>query len=161
MSVMSRTRRDNGGGFTLLEIVIVVAIIGILAAISSQQYTVYIDRVRVTEAIMDIRGFQSEIRTQEVTDGETPDSLAAAGIGAPLDPWGNPYQFLKIIRPPGPGVNIGQARKDKFLVPINTSFDLYSMGKDGQTKAPLNPPVSRDDVVRANDGSFIGLAEKY
>ncbi|MBW2244968.1 MAG: prepilin-type cleavage/methylation domain-containing protein, partial [Deltaproteobacteria bacterium] len=54
-----------------------------------------------------------------------------------------------------------QARKDRFLVPINTSFDLYSMGKDGQTRAPLNPPVSRDDVVRANDGSFIGLAERY
>lgn len=148
-------------GFTLVELSVVVAIIGILAAIGGQRYSIYIDRVRVTEAIIAIRGYQSEIMSQYVTDGRVPDSLAAAGIGAPLDPWGNPYQYLKIVGPPGPGVNIGQARKDRFLVPINSIFDLYSMGKDGLTRPPLIPPVSRDDVVRANDGSFIGLAARY
>lgn len=148
-------------GFTLVELSVVVAIIGILAAIGGQRYSIYIDRVRVTEAIVAIRGFQSEIMAQYTTDGRVPDSLAAAGIGAPLDPWGNPYQYLRIVSPPGPGVNIGQARKDRFLVPINSIFDLYSMGKDGSTVPPLVSPVSRDDVVRANDGSFIGLAARY
>ena len=161
MVPLNRVGARHRRGFTLIEVSIVVAIIGILAAIGGQRYTVYLDRVRVTQAILDIRGFQNEIMTQYVTDGEAPDSLAAAGIGAPLDPWGNPYQYLKIVGPPGPGVNIGQARKDRFLVPINSIFDLYSMGKDGLSQPPLTPPASRDDVVRANDGSFIGLAEKY
>jgi general secretion pathway protein G len=46
-------------------------------------------------------------------------------------------------------------------VPINTDFDLYSVGPDGNTQPPLTAPVSRDDIVRANDGRFIGKAEDY
>jgi general secretion pathway protein G len=52
-------------------------------------------------------------------------------------------------------------RRDKNLVPINTDFDLYSVGKDGVTVSPLTAAQSRDDVVRANDGTFIGLGEDY
>jgi general secretion pathway protein G len=47
------------------------------------------------------------------------------------------------------------------MVPINTDFDLYSMGRDGQSLAPLAAPTSRDDVVRAANGAFIGLASKF
>jgi general secretion pathway protein G len=46
-------------------------------------------------------------------------------------------------------------------VPINTEFDLYSAGKDGDTRPPLNARPSRDDVVVARDGSFIGLAQEF
>jgi general secretion pathway protein G len=53
------------------------------------------------------------------------------------------------------------ARKDRSLVPLNTDYDLYSMGKDGQTQAPLTSSVSDDDVIRANDGGYVGLAEQY
>ena len=52
-------------------------------------------------------------------------------------------------------------RKDKYLVPINSDFDLYSMGKDGQSAAALTAKISKDDIVRANDGQYIGLAEAY
>jgi general secretion pathway protein G len=52
-------------------------------------------------------------------------------------------------------------RKDRFLVPINTFFDLYSMGKDGQSVSPLTAQASRDDVIWANDGAFIGRASDY
>ena len=52
-------------------------------------------------------------------------------------------------------------RKDRFLIPINTSFDLYSMGKDGKSAAPLTAQASQDDVIWANDGSFVGLASQY
>ena len=46
-------------------------------------------------------------------------------------------------------------------MPINSSFDLYSMGKDGETRPPLDNPRSKDDIVRAKDGGFIGLAERF
>jgi general secretion pathway protein G len=35
------------------------------------------------------------------------------------------------------------------------------MGKDGKTAAPLTAKASRDDVIRANDGRFIGLGSEY
>ena len=35
------------------------------------------------------------------------------------------------------------------------------MGMDGDSKAPLNTKVSQDDIVRALDGGFIGLAEEF
>jgi general secretion pathway protein G len=55
----------------------------------------------------------------------------------------------------------GQERKDKNLVPINSDFDLYSMGVDGKTTAPLTAKDSQDDVVRANNGGYYGLASNY
>jgi general secretion pathway protein G len=56
---------------------------------------------------------------------------------------------------------IGGARKDRFLVPINSDFDIYSMGRDGQTIAPLTAPKSHDDIIRASDGGFYGLAAYF
>jgi general secretion pathway protein G len=52
-------------------------------------------------------------------------------------------------------------RKDRFLVPINSDYDLYSMGKDGKSSSPLTSKNGRDDIIRANDGAFIGLASDY
>ena len=49
------------------------------------------------------------------------------------DPWGNPYGYLNL----GDKNANGHARKDHSLVPINTDFDLYSMGPDGRSSPPL------------------------
>ena len=46
-------------------------------------------------------------------------------------------------------------------MPVNSDFDLYSMGADGESSAPFTAKNSHDDVVRANNGAFIGLAEDY
>ena len=35
------------------------------------------------------------------------------------------------------------------------------MGKDGMTASPLSNGKSKDDVVRANDAGYVGLAERY
>ena len=56
---------------------------------------------------------------------------------------------------------MGQARKDRFLVPLNSDYDLYSAGKDGKSRPPLSAQMSQDDIVRANDGAYIGLASQY
>ncbi|MGI9262323.1 MAG: prepilin-type cleavage/methylation domain-containing protein, partial [Woeseiaceae bacterium] len=76
----------------------------------------------------------------------------------PKDPWGNDYQYLN-IRAAGPGK--GAFRKDGNLNPLNTDFDLYSMGADAASAGPLSAKNSRDDIVRANNGAFIGLGEDY
>ena len=56
---------------------------------------------------------------------------------------------------------IGDVRKDKNLNPLNTDFDLYSLGEDGASASPLTAKNSRDDIVRANNGAYIGLGEDY
>lgn len=61
----------------------------------------------------------------------------------------------------GGGGIAGMARKDRFLVPINSTYDLYSMGADGRSALPLTAQHSHDDIIRANDGTYIGLAELY
>jgi len=55
----------------------------------------------------------------------------------------------------------GKVRKDHNLVPLNSDYDLYSMGKDGKSVSPLTAKASRDDIVRANNGAFVGLASEY
>ncbi len=52
-------------------------------------------------------------------------------------------------------------RKDRFLHPINSDYDLYSMGKDGRTTEALTAKMSHDDIIRANDGGFVGLASQF
>ncbi len=74
----------------------------------------------------------------------------------PKDPWGRPYVFLNII---DDQPNKDAARKDGILNPLNTVYDPYSQGEDGDSKGPLNAKASRDDIVRANNGSHIGLGE--
>ena len=44
---------------------------------------------------------------------------------------------------------------------MNSDFDLYSVGNDGDSESPLSAKASRDDIVRANNGAFIGLGEDY
>jgi general secretion pathway protein G len=79
------------------------------------------------------------------------------GFGAHSDPWGRPHQFTKLQ-----GINgKGKARKDKNLNPLNADYDLYSVGPDGLTALPLTAKAARDDIVRANNGAFVGVASDY
>lgn len=145
------------GGFTLVELIIVVAIIGLLAAQAIPSYQDYIERVRVSLAITDIREIALKLRTYYEDESIYPDSLATIGAGTQLDPWGQPYEYLNLTAKKGNG----GARRDKNLNPLNSDFDLYSRGRDGNTKLPISQKDSLDDVLRANDGDFINLASKY
>jgi general secretion pathway protein G len=151
----AKARRERG--FTLTELVIVFAIVGILAAISLGAWDRYRQKVLVAQAVTDIGAISVAIKLYEEDVRSFPDTLGAVGMAGKLDPWGRPYQYLNLTTLKGNG----KARKDKKLAPLNSDFDLYSMGKDGKSLGPLSPPVSRDDVVRARDGSFIGLASDF
>jgi general secretion pathway protein G len=140
-------------GFTVVELLAVVTIAGALTALGVPKIQQTIEKARVAQAIGDIHTLSVNLATQDTL----PDLLSFVG-SVPTDPWGNPYQYNKF--PPGKKVPHG-ARRDRFLVPINTEYDLYSVGKDGATVAPLTAKASQDDVIRANDGGFIGLASNY
>lgn len=146
--------------FTLIELLIVLAIIGVLASVALVQYGVYIERVRVTRAILDIEAIGSEIDGQIGEGAPPPLDLASVGL-VRSDPWGFPYRYLRLRDGAGRPVNQGSAKRDRFLVPLNDDYDLFSIGKDGSTNRRLVHATSRDDVVRANNGAFIGRADQY
>jgi general secretion pathway protein G len=55
----------------------------------------------------------------------------------------------------------GKLRRDRFINPLNTDYDLYSMGRDGESSTNLNAKSSWDDIVRIKDGLFVGLATVF
>lgn len=145
-------------GFTVVEVLLVVLIIGVISLLAVPQYAKYQERTKIAQAKVDISGMQPLIAQYLLENRAYPATLADIGRAGMLDPWKNPYQYLDVSNIK---LTKGQARKDKNLVPINSDYDLYSMGPDGQSVAPLTANPSRDDIVRANDGRFIGVASEY
>ena len=142
-----------------MELMIVLVIAGLLGTLAIPTYSRYVQRAKITAAIGDIAELELVIEQYRLRNNDRiPLTLEEIGIEVPLDPWGNAYEFLN-IRAAGSGK--GEFRKDGKLNPLNSDFDLYSKGKDGDTKGPLSAPASRDDIVRAANGAFIGLGEDY
>ncbi len=144
-------------GFTAVELMISLAIVGVLASVATPMYQNYRERIRVSTAVADIAAMSAAIKLYYTDARQLPVSLADIRNGGKLDPWGYPYRYLDLTTAKGHGAS----RKDKRLNPLNSDFDLYSVGKDGGTSTSLMPPVSRDDVIRARDGRFIGLARDF
>jgi general secretion pathway protein G len=147
-------RTGLDGGFTLVEMLVVSVVMGTLAALAVPRAHDVLLRGQVAGAIGDIHAIEIEVNDFWSEQERLPNSLAEIGRQNTLDPWGRPYVYLRITGP-------GGARKDRFLVPLNSDYDLYSLGADGRSSAPLSAAAAKDDVVRANDGSYIGLAADY
>ena len=150
----------RSAGFTLIELVIVAGLIGTLSMIIVPRLLGYAQRNRDLQAIVDITKMNADIAQYIMDYTVPPDSLADVGYDNLRDPWGNPYKYLKIIDNSAPGVN-GKRRKDHSMVPVNSDYDLYSMGPDGDSKAPFTARASRDDIVRASNGAFIGPVSEF
>lgn len=149
--------RARARGLTLVELLLVVSLVAVLASLAASAWGGYQDRIRTKQAVDDITGL-SALLDQTFTDtGELPDSLADIGRGGMADPWGNPYQYTNLTTANGKG----KARKDHSLVPLNSDYDLYSKGPDGESVSPLTAKASKDDILRANNGRFIGPASSY
>jgi len=157
---LSSLRRS--AAFTFIEVMIVIALLVTMAAIVMPMYTNYVYDARITKGELDIIMMSEAIDSYFRTNGDYPESLDQIehliDSDTP-DAWGNPYVYQKMIydgkkKPKN-------ARKDKFLKPLNTDYDLYSMGKDGVSTKNLEGGPSKDDIIRAANGEYIGLASEF
>ncbi len=157
---LSFKKRGHQKAMTLIELLLGVAIVGTLMAVGVPVYNNAMYKAKVNQAISKIALMGQKIEDFMIDYGRLPATLDEIGESNITDPWGNPYEYLLIFGLDKTAIE-GKLRKDRFLVPLNTDFDLYSIGKDGMTVAPLTAEESWDDIVRANNGGFIGLAHKY
>lgn len=161
-------RPNPARGFTLVELVIVLLIVCVMVWIAFPAYQSYLTNMRIVQAKNEIEEMSRIIHEQEVRTGVLADGLddvrdkvtgTSMGWDARRDPWGFPYEYKNLRNFSIKGK--GNARQDKNLKPVNSDFDLYSVGPDGVTAPSLTHPKSRDDVVRARDGGFIGTAAEF
>lgn len=115
-------QRRTQSGFTLVEIMVVVVIIGLLAAFIVPRVMGRVDDARVTKARADIQAIETALTLYRLDNGRYPttgDGLSALSGGAEGylarvsdDPWGQPYQYRN------PGTR-------------GSEFDLFSLGPNG------------------------------
>jgi general secretion pathway protein G len=163
----------SGNGFSLLELLLAITIIGVLSAIAIPSYRGYLENNKVKTAISDIYYIQNCIERYYTETFSYPPTITEIASCLPnngIDPWGKPYVYLNLIeenklkgkdKPKGEDKGDDKKRRDHKENPINTLYDLYSKGKDGLSKAQLDNKESVDDVVLAHDGAFVGLSSDY
>ncbi|HGT8512811.1 TPA: pilin, partial [Neisseria gonorrhoeae] len=72
-------------GFTLIELMIVIAIVGILAAVALPAYQDYTARAQVSEAILLAEGQKSAVTEYYLNHGKWPEDNGDAGVASPAD----------------------------------------------------------------------------
>jgi general secretion pathway protein G len=174
-------------GLTLLELIIVIAIIGILSGIAIPFYFGQIEKARVIKAVAELDHLQLEIENFELDNNRLPGSLEEATSREVTDPWGNSYRYLNFetleddpeedkeipgLDKKSKGKAKGKGKKDKSKAensirldqldePLNSDYDLYSCGTDGKSAPSIDDPLSQDDIVRGRDGAYLGLAPQF
>lgn len=137
--------------FTLVELLMVTAVLGVLALITLPRFNDYVTKTKNTRCTAEIRAIDQAIAAYVIEKNALPATLLTAGFSQ-ADPWQRPYIYSII--------GGGAAPLENFLGdPLNTDYDLYSTGPDGASGASAALAVSADDIVRANDGVFAGARE--
>ncbi len=93
---MNRTMRSVQKGFTLIELMIVVAIIGILAAVALPAYQDYTKRSRVTEGLALASGAKTAVTEYYSSQGAWPADNTAAGLAAPTSIKGDSVNSVTV-----------------------------------------------------------------
>ncbi|HFA6192681.1 TPA: pilin [Neisseria gonorrhoeae] len=83
-------------GFTLIELMIVIAIVGILAAVALPAYQDYTARAQVSEAILLAEGQKSAVTEYYLNNGEWPANNGNAGVASPADIKGKYVQSVTV-----------------------------------------------------------------
>jgi general secretion pathway protein G len=136
------------------------AIAALLLSIAVPTYRSRVERLKIGQATRDLTLIAMDIEQYRTTHNlNLPLALSELSGIPSADPWGHAYAYLNFSAPI-PGIR-GKIRKDHNLHPLNSEFDLYSLGADGRSAAPLTAKASHDDVIWARDGSFIGLASDF
>ncbi|HEZ9086143.1 TPA: pilin, partial [Neisseria gonorrhoeae] len=132
-------------GFTLIELMIVIAIVGILAAVALPAYQDYTARAQVSEAILLAEGQKSAVTEYYLNNGIWPENNGDAGVASPSDIKGKYVKSVTVAK----GVvtaemassNVNKEIKDKRL-------SLWAKRQDGSVKWFCGQPVTR-----ANDAA--------
>ncbi|HHL3638017.1 TPA: pilin, partial [Neisseria gonorrhoeae] len=136
-------------GFTLIELMIVIAIVGILAAVALPAYQDYTARAQVSEAILLAEGQKSAVTGHYLNNGKWPANNGDAGVASsPTDIKGKYVQSVTVAK----GVvtaemassNVNKEIKDKRL-------SLWARRQDGSVKWFCGQPVTRNAAANAKD----------
>ena len=156
-------------GFTLVELVVVMGVLAVLTLMGMGVYSHFIKSAKNTRAIAEIRLLEKEILEFWQTNDRLPDSLAELGHAVMLDPWKTPYQYINFDTTAGwedmrrftKKKDNGKGKSKGNSAALNEDFDLFSMGEDGMSAPDVDDGSSLDDIVRADDGRYTGLATEY
>lgn len=131
MKANRRPDRRHKGGFTLIEILLVVVIIGILAGIALPKLSGHTRRAEITRARAEIENIGTALAQYEMDMGEFPRSLQELVTSPGSDRWNGPYLQKGVPNDPWrrPYVYVYPGQRNP------RSYDLYSLGPDGVESA--------------------------
>ncbi|HEZ8516888.1 TPA: pilin, partial [Neisseria gonorrhoeae] len=129
-------------GFTLIELMIVIAIVGILAAVALPAYQDYTARAQVSEAILLAEGQKSAVTEYYLNHGEWPADNDSAGVASsPSDIKGKYVKSVTVAK----GVVTAQMKPDGVNNEIQDKrLSLWAKRQDGSVKWFCGQPVKRD-----------------
>ncbi|HFC2172150.1 TPA: pilin, partial [Neisseria gonorrhoeae] len=148
-------------GFTLIELMIVIAIVGILAAVALPAYQDYTARAQVSEAILLAEGQKSAVTEYYLNNGEWPENNTSAGVASPADIKG---KYVKEVKVENGVVTATMASSNVNKEIQGKRLSLWAKRQDGSVKWFCGQPVTRgagnagkaDDVTKAgNDNEKI------
>jgi general secretion pathway protein G len=140
-------------GFTLVELLMVVALVGILATLAIPSFSSYTKKAKNGACTTDIRNIDRAITSYILDKNALPVLLSDIGImGTQSDPWKHLYEYQVVV--------IGSVELlDIASQPFNTDYDLYSKGADGASVLAAGGAGNEDDIVRSNNGVFVGMRD--
>ncbi|HEZ6107824.1 TPA: pilin [Neisseria meningitidis] len=140
-------------GFTLIELMIVIAIVGILAAVALPAYQDYTARAQVSEAILLAEGQKSAVTEYYLNHGEWPANNSSAGMASSSDIKGKYVEKVEVAK--------GVITATMLSTGVNKEIQgkklsLWAKRQNGSVKWFCGQPVTRndtadDDVTAASD----------
>ncbi|HGH0285830.1 TPA: pilin [Neisseria meningitidis] len=135
-------------GFTLIELMIVIAIVGILAAVALPAYQDYTARAQVSEAILLAEGQKSAVTEYYLNHGIWPGGNSDAGVASASDIKGKYVQSVTVAN----GVITAQMASSNVNNEIKgKKLSLWAKRQDGSVKWFCGQPVERNDTATATD----------
>ncbi|HGH6336046.1 TPA: pilin [Neisseria meningitidis] len=141
-------------GFTLIELMIVIAIVGILAAVALPAYQDYTARAQVSEAILLAEGQKSAVTEYYLNHGEWPANNSSAGVATSTDIKGKYVQKVEVKNGVVTATMLSSGVNNEIK---GKKLSLWAKRQNGSVKWFCGQPVTRakadSDTVAAATGT--------